>query len=323
MAVLIAHASTDERGQISGGQAGDQGREVCTRTYYKDKYTFVLRPKTKELAEKSALFAEKICGNPNVGYNQWKRNTLHSVAKNVGFDADRIKTPCDCDCSTLMHVSAIAGGAEIKYGLNGATTRTMENVFDKSEYYTVLKDKIYLESDEYLMRGDIVVRKGYHTFMVLENGVMIDTKPKITNVTYAVKLKNGNVLPAVRNLEDYAGIKGREIVGVAMKVDNGHIKYQVHTIGGGWLPYVDGYDWNNFNNGFAGNGKVIDAIRIYYSTPQLIAKNRGYLEAVYRVSTVDREEYFDWQRDDSTKSNMDGYAGAFGKPIDTLQIHII
>jgi hypothetical protein len=152
---------------------------------------------------------------------------------------------------------------------------------------------------------------------------MVDVKPMIANVTYAVKLENGRVLPAVRNLEDYAGIHGQKIVGIAMKVDNGHIKYQVHTLNGGWLSYVDGYDWNDFNNGYAGNGKVIDAIRIYYSTPQVIVKNIGYLEAVYRVSTVDKHEYFDWQRDDSTKSNMDGYAGAFGKPIDALQIHIL
>lgn len=323
MSVLIAHASIDERGQISGGQAGDQGREVCTRTYYKDKYTCVLRPKSKSLAEKSAAFAEKICGNPNVGYNQWKRNTLYSLAKRVGFDPDRIETPCDCDCSTLMHVSAIAGGADIPYVINGATTRSMEKVFTKSGQYESLTDKIYLQSDEFLKRGDIVVRYDYHTFMVLENGAMVDVKPMIANVTYAVKLENGRVLPAVRNLEDYAGIHGQKIVGLAAKVDNGHIKYQVHTLNGGWLPYVDGYDWNDFNNGYAGNGKVIDAIRVYYTTPQIIAKNRGYLEAVYRVSPINKSNYFDWQHDDVVNPKMDGYAGAFGTPIDAVQIHIL
>ena len=323
MSVLIAHASIDERGQVSGGKAGDQnGKEVCTRAYYKDKYTCILRPNNSELAEKSAKFVEGVCGNPNVGYNQWKRNTLYTQANKVGFVAEKIETPCDCDCSSFMHTAAIAGGANIPYILNGATTRTMKKTFTSSGFYTELTDTMYLTSDDYLKRGDIVLKAGYHTFMVLEDGAMVNPNTMIANVTYAVKLKNGRVLPAVKNLDDYAGIQGKEIVGLAIKVDNGRIKYQVHTLNGKWLPWVTGYDWNDSKNGYAGDGNVIDAIRVYYSTPDIIAKNRGYLEAVYRVSTTSKTTYYDWQHDDSTKNGMDGYAGCFGKPIDILQIQI-
>ena len=35
MAVLIGHASINEKGKVTGGKKGDQtGKEVCIRTWY-------------------------------------------------------------------------------------------------------------------------------------------------------------------------------------------------------------------------------------------------------------------------------------------------
>lgn len=144
------------------------------------------------------------------------------------------------------------------------------------------------------------------------------------NITYAVKTKDGKILPEVKNLSDYAGIENKEIIGLAMKVDKGSIKYQVHIKGGSWLPYVTGYNWADHNNGYAGNGKVIDAIRVYYNTPSDLVNNGGYRKAKYRVSTIGNTNYYDWQLDDTVDKakGMDGYAGAFGKAIDKVQITI-
>ena len=150
------------------------------------------------------------------------------------------------------------------------------------------------------------------------------TKPTNTNVgvTYAVQVEGGKVLPAVKNLADYAGIENKKITGIAMKVDKGNIKYQVHVLGGGWLPWVTGYNWKDNKNGYAGNGKPIDAIRVYYSTPSDIAKKSGYKSAKYRASSIGNKSYYGWQVDDSKKNGMDGYVGAIGKAIDKFQIHI-
>lgn len=148
-----------------------------------------------------------------------------------------------------------------------------------------------------------------------------DNEDTDVTVTYAVKLEDGTVLPEVQNLEDYAGIKGRRIVGIAARVDRGELKYQVHTVGGGWLPYVTGYDWDDAVNGYAGNGNVIDALRVYYSTPDDIVEEYGYKKAKYRVAPVERD-YYSWQHDDETSGGQDGYAGMFGKPIDRVQIVI-
>lgn len=141
------------------------------------------------------------------------------------------------------------------------------------------------------------------------------------NVTYAVQLEDGTILPEVTNLEDYAGIRGRKVVGIAARVDRGELKYQVHVLGGGWLPYVTGCDWNDAANGYAGNGRVIDALRVYYSTPGDIVEADGYKKAKYRVAPAGGN-YYSWQCDDETSNGQDGYAGMFGKPIDRVQITI-
>ena len=325
MAILIGHSSIDERGKIVGGKIGDQtGREVCTRTWYKDGWNIVLRPKTESLANKSAKFVEDICGNPNVGYDQYNRNSLYKESVAVNFDGTKVAL-CESDCSALMHVAAIAGGAKITYGSNGATTRTLRTVLGKSGYYDILTDKKYLTSDKYLKRGDIIVKEGSHTVMALENGSAVQpvVNDKV-NITYAVKLEGGKVLPVVTNLNDYAGIENKKIIGVAMKVDNGKVKYQAHVQGGGWLSWVTGYNWNEHRNGYAGNGKPIDAIRVYYTTPSNIIKSSGYKEAKYRISPIGSTSYYDWQIDDvvNKSKGMDGYAGAFGKAIDKFQICI-
>lgn len=88
-------------------------------------------------------------------------------------------------------------------------------------------------------------------FGVSMDGLYID------KLTYRVRIGN-RWLPAVNGRNDYAGILGQPITGIAV---NG-ATYRVHIKGAGWLPWVTGYNVNDFNNGWAGNGKVIDAIQI-------------------------------------------------------------
>lgn len=171
MAIKIGHASIDERRKIKGGSAGDQTKkEVCIREWYTTGWEYILRPKTKELAEKSAQACEKGCANNNIGYDQNQRNTLNTQAKKVNYDLSKIKTKCETDCSAFMTVCAIAGGANIDYGSNAPTTSTMKTRFLQSGDYEVISISKYLSSDKYLKRGDILVKAGSHTVMALEDG---------------------------------------------------------------------------------------------------------------------------------------------------------
>ena len=209
MAVLIGHASIDENGKASGGAAGDQtGKEVVTRNWYSKEWNVLLRPKSATLAERSAKACEAACANPNIGYDQGGRNTLYAKAKAVGFDIAAIDTGCECDCSSLMHVCAIAGGANLTYGSNGYTTRTMVAAFKASGDYEKITDSKYLTQDAYLKRGDIIVKEGSHTFMVLSNGSAVEPEkiPVVENcdgniyIPLIQKGDDGDVVKAMQQL---------------------------------------------------------------------------------------------------------------------------
>lgn len=215
MSVKIGHARISENGTVNG-RGGDQtGSEVCISRWYKDKksgdWKFLLRPMTSALAEKSAVFCEKVCENPNVGYGQLEnptRNTLHWEVLKVGYDhPERITAPCNCDCSSFMQECAEAGGAKIiRYGGNAQTTVTMETDFPKSGVYAKFYDKKYLNSDKYLRRGDILVSSG-HTVMVLEDG-----KEEQEVIEQSYMIVNGEKVPVERILKNGTNyIKIRDI----------------------------------------------------------------------------------------------------------------
>ncbi len=134
------------------------------------------------------------------------------------------------------------------------------------------------------------------------------------NVFYRVKTKDHGWLPEVKNLTDYAGWQNSPIIGLAIRVDKGSVKYRVHIKGKGWLGFVTGYNINDIINGYAGNGKdIIDAVEVYYYTPNDI---RPYKKAKYKVND------YSWQYDNEKKNGQDGYAGKFGVSATKFQIVI-
>ena len=62
--------------------------------------------------------------------------------------------------------------------------------------------------------------------------------------------------------------------------------------GGGWLGWITGYNVNDSAKGYAGNGKPIDAIQVYYYTPDSI---RPYVEQYLAALPSDFTEE-SWQR---------------------------
>lgn len=203
MAVKIGHASLDENGKIKGGLAGDQtGKEVYIRDYYKFGYNIVLRPKDSLIAEKLAFTVEAACNNPRIGYDQGQRNTLRQQAIANHFNLAAIKTPCECDCSSLMAVCAEAAGINMNStysGSNAPTTSTMRKKFAATGAFEVLTDTQYLTSSDYLKRGDILVKEGSHTVCVLSNG----TKNTATNNS-----TNNSLSSAEFNIGDKVTVNG-------------------------------------------------------------------------------------------------------------------
>ena len=170
MSVKIGHASISETGKIHGEAGDSTSKEVCIRSWYKNSWHTVLRPIDEKVAEKMAVACEAGCLNNKIGYDQYQRNTLRTQAKAVNWDLSKITVPCECDCSSFMSVCAECAGIDIPY--NGGTapsTRTMVDAFKSTGEFKLLQESKYLLSDEYLKRGDVLVKNG-HTVMVLEDG---------------------------------------------------------------------------------------------------------------------------------------------------------
>lgn len=137
-----------------------------------------------------------------------------------------------------------------------------------------------------------------------------------TGIVFTYRVKAGGKWYAeVKNLNDYAGVRGKAITDVAIKVNKGKVWYQVHTYRGKWHNKITGYDINDSAK-YAGVGKPIDAIRVYYTTPSGITLSA----ATYRVSALN-QAYYPWQTDTDVNANMDGYAGEMGMVMDRFQLH--
>jgi len=152
------------------------------------------------------------------------------------------------------------------------------------------------------------------------------------NVIYQAQIDGDCWLPQVINDEDYAGIRGRNITGITLSTDIGYAVYRVYS-NGRWLAYVDSRnsDISDYYNGYAGNGHSIEAVEVYYYTPDTLLYNEaphyqaftenGYKYAYYRVSTTGND-YFPYQTDNERNDGQDGYAGIYGRKVDRFQIVI-
>lgn len=152
------------------------------------------------------------------------------------------------------------------------------------------------------------------------------------NVIYQAQIDGNYWLPQVINDEDYAGIRGRNITGITLSTDIGYAVYRVYS-NGRWLAYVDSRnsDISDYYNGYAGNGYSIEAVEVYYYTPDTLLYNEaphyqaftenGYKYAYYRVSTTGND-YFPYQTDNEKNDGQDGYAGVYGRKVDRFQIVI-
>ena len=156
----------------------------------------------------------------------------------------------------------------------------------------------------------------------------IEDKPEpssnVVNCYYKVRTQKHGWLSEVKNLEDYAGWENSPITELAIRVDEGSIKYRVHIkeikdsngniiVKGRWLPYVTDYNIKDKINGYAGNGNIIDCVEVYYYTPKNI---RPYKKAKYKVND------YPYQYDNEKGNGQDGYAGVMGVPATKFQIII-
>lgn len=149
-------------------------------------------------------------------------------------------------------------------------------------------------------------------------------KPSI----YTQGVAGGKWLNVIKDGSTYSGIFGQSLVALAAKVTEGTITYSVHLTGGKWLGNITGWDYKDYINGYAGsgnpaqNGGSIDAVKMYYGTPQNIVNKYGYYKVAYRVHLINGG-WLDWQYDTETTNGQDGYAGIYGTIIDGIEAKLV
>ena len=190
MAVYIGHACIDERGKAKGGAAGDQTKkEVYKRTWYSKPWHTVFRAKSATVAEKIAKAMEQACANDNIGYDQYQRTTLYTLAKAKGWDISKVTDKCETDCSALVSVCCNAAGITVSKDMY---TGNEKDILKGTGKFNSFFDSLYTDSSSYLRRGDILLGNG-HTAIVLSNG---DKVKVVANNTTTATNKTESFLPA-------------------------------------------------------------------------------------------------------------------------------
>lgn len=182
--VKLAHARISEKGTVEG-VAGDQnGHEVEISDWYSGGWLAVYRPNNSTDAAIIANTAVLGCQNNNIGYSQDDRTSLYQSAKQYGFNLDRIKTPCNTDCSAFVSVCVNAAGIVVSKDM---TTRNEDTVLMGTGKFTRLVASKFLIKPDLLLAGDILRKQG-HTAIVVSNGSGVfepNTDVKNRTVIYA------------------------------------------------------------------------------------------------------------------------------------------
>lgn len=177
MAIILGSARIDERGNITGGKAGDQKQtsstndtkgEVAMENFYlHSQGWYIIRPKNVDHANKIAELMKKACNNPNLGYSQSDRYGVIKYGINT-----KVKT--NCDCSSLVRACVKEATGKDPGDFNTSSEWAILNktgLFNKFTYINQSSTPVY--------NGDILVTKtkGHTVIVVSGNPHSKDSKP--------------------------------------------------------------------------------------------------------------------------------------------------
>lgn len=191
--VTIAHAVTSENG-TRYGQPGNQTYNMYNTTgelRFSDWYmsgnkpwTVVLRAKKRSQRIAIASAAVAAVKNHKIGYDQHTRETLYDAVQYKRFDPDQVEYPVNCDCSSLVTVCCNYAGIPI---LRGTYTGNLYNRADAVGMFRIYKTTKHRSSQDALEVGDILLRVGHHTVIVVNTMFHMCNELKLGSVGNDVK----------------------------------------------------------------------------------------------------------------------------------------
>lgn len=225
MAVKVGSARSDERGKITGGQAGDQnkGREVSTQNWYKHgKGWRVFRCIIPEARPLIAKYMQQACDNNNIGYDQYGRTSLRKLLSKFNYIIKNVTTKTETDCSALVGDCITCALREL--GRNDTipnfNTSSEPKVLLNTGLFVELTGSKYTDKSDFLAAGDVLVtRKKGHTVIVLNDGPNVEggaptVSAPVVNTTYSLGdriLKNGMKGADVKELQQMLEQLGYEL----------------------------------------------------------------------------------------------------------------
>lgn len=202
---------------------------------------------------------------------------IASLLKQYGWGIDRVKRHKDWSGKYCPHRTMDLGWErfvnKIKSRLNETLSQpsTNKSVNKKIDvkYQVFCNGKWYSDITNYNNTNSMgyagVMNKSISGF----RGNTVGKESEVGNLIYRVHTKNGKWLGEIKDRQkdksgdDFAGILGKPIDGIAIKSTKGTARYRVHVKGGKWLGWITKYDINDYHKGMAGSwGKEIDAIQI-------------------------------------------------------------
>lgn len=178
---MISNCGHDERGKYSGGLAGDQtANEWKVIKWYSRPWNYVLRHTDPEVKQLIAEMARQAAENNFVGYDQNQRLTFWEQLQKANYDPAKINVKCEADCSSGVAAIIKAVGYRIGdkklQGINTSCYTGNIRAACKNIGFQVLNAKKYLDSDAYLLPGDILLYEYHHVAINLDTGRSAVTK---------------------------------------------------------------------------------------------------------------------------------------------------
>lgn len=172
MATYIGEAAKDENDGISGGTLGDQtGQEVRVVAWYAHtrdgrRWDWIARIKNRpDVAKALAILMIESCDNPNVGYDQSRRETFTNLCRAAGWKPKAVSQPCATDCSAL--VACILNCLDIRVSTS-MTTRNEREQLANTGLFDFYESAEYTTTGDNLQAGDIMHMSG-HTAICVQN----------------------------------------------------------------------------------------------------------------------------------------------------------
>lgn len=170
---MISDCTVSETGSINGALGDQTQKEYRIREWYDLDWNYVFRhpdPAIQKYIYQNAVAAAQ---NDNIGYGQSDRITFWNALANSGYDANKITTKCNADCSSstcaICKAAGFLSGDKKVQEIPITTTFYMLEPF-RSAGFQVFQDAKHLRSKDYLQPGDILLNTEVHTCIYVGPG---------------------------------------------------------------------------------------------------------------------------------------------------------